>query len=98
MLKDGSQFDETNPIHRCIVIVSSMVIESTLYRQKNVFVCNNNRDCIRFAFMDLLQMELNEVRDSWNTHRIVHTRQDYIHGIPDELYHLSEIQGILIPS
>ena len=38
MLKDGSQFDETNPIHRCIVIVSSMVIESTLYRQK-MYLC-----------------------------------------------------------
>ena len=31
------------------------------------------------------------------TELFVQDNYDYIHGIPDGLYHISEIQGILIP-
>lgn len=44
--------------------------------------------------MDVLQHELDEVRDMWNTHLIVHRRnENQVYGIPDELYHIPEIQG-----
>ena len=46
--------------------------------------------------MDVLQQELDEVRDMWNTHLIVHRRnENQVYGIPDELYHIPEVQGII---
>lgn len=48
--------------------------------------------------MDILQNELNEVRDMWNTHRIFSSRagrsQGGVLGIPDELYYLPEVPGV----
>ena len=57
------------------------------------FVC---RDCIRFAFMDIIEMELNEVCDMWNNHLIAYTRRGNIDGIPEELYYLSEMRGNVV--
>ena len=53
------------------------------------------RDCIRFAFMDILQGELDEIRCLWNTHPMVKARTGHpICGIPDELFYIPEIHGI----
>lgn len=46
--------------------------------------------------MDLLQGELDEICDLWNNHQIVRTRQGHIHGVPNQLYHLPEVQGIIL--
>ena len=52
------------------------------------------RDCIRFAFMGLLQKGLDDVADMWNTHLIRSTRNGAIGGIPDELYFHPAIHGM----
>ena len=46
------------------------------------------RDCIRFAFMQLIQADLDNTCRMWNTHVIRPSREDVINGIPDELYFL----------
>jgi hypothetical protein len=48
-------------------------------------------DCLRFCFMDLLQLDLDDVRKQWNIHRIrpsVGSRCPA--GIPDELFYLPD--------
>ena len=51
------------------------------------------RDCLRFAFMDILQKELDCVKDMWNTHLIRKSRRDILGGIPDALYFIPTIYG-----
>ena len=54
------------------------------------------RDCIRFSFMDLLQGELNDICEMWNTHLIRADRtRRHVSGIPDELFFIPEIRGII---
>ena len=36
----------------------------------NLYLYLSKRDCLRFAFMDLLQQELNLIEELWNTHMI----------------------------
>ncbi len=51
-------------------------------------------DCLRFAFMDLLETELNQIAMEWNTHRMRPTRLSHSPpGIPDELYFIPELAG-----
>ena len=54
----------------------------------------SKRDCLRFAFMDLLQEELKQMMDLWNTHVIRSSRAETIGGIPDESYFFPEVTGI----
>ena len=44
--------------------------------------------------MDLLQEELNQMMDLWNTHVIRSSRAETIGKIPDELYFFPEVTGI----
>ena len=44
--------------------------------------------------MDLLQEELKQMMDLWNTHVIRSSRAETIGGIPDELYFFPEVTGI----
>ena len=45
------------------------------------------------CFSSLIQKNLDEVKEHWNTHRIRPSRFDTISGIPDELFYLPEIHG-----
>ena len=45
--------------------------------------------------MDLLQKELNDVRNLWNIHLIPHRRSPaHITGVPDELYYIPQLRGM----
>ena len=55
----------------------------------------HHRDCIRFAFMEVLQEELDEITQSWNTH-LLQRRRGGISGIPDELYNIPDLYGRLL--
>lgn len=62
----------------------------------NVFLCAILcSDCLRFSFMNMLQSELDEVKQMWNTHLIRYERsQAQVNGIPDELYYIPQLRGI----
>ena len=47
-------------------------------------------ECLWFCFSSMIQDELNEVRESWNSHYIRASRYHTAHGIPDVLYFLPE--------
>lgn len=52
------------------------------------------KDCLWFCFAELLQEDLNAVKQHWNTHRIRKSRNDTIPaGVPDVLYYLLEGRG-----
>ncbi|XP_064389966.1 uncharacterized protein LOC135337880 [Halichondria panicea] len=51
-------------------------------------------DCMTFAFMDLIQSELDNVVQMWNTHLIRRSTAETVNGIPNELYHIPEIRGV----
>ena len=46
--------------------------------------------------MDVLQEELNDIRDMWNVHRIRADRARRVSGIPDELFYLPELKGVCL--
>ena len=46
-----------------------------------------------FCFSTLLQIDLDHVKDHWNSHRIRNSGHSTIPGIPDELYYLPENNG-----
>ena len=49
---------------------------------------STDRDCIRFCFMDLLQCELHEINEMWNTHLIRpdRARKNVIRGMASHYY------------
>lgn len=47
-------------------------------------------ECLWFCFSSLIQQDLDQVKDHWNTHYIRRTRHDTVPGRPDELYYLPE--------
>ena len=49
--------------------------------------------CLWFCFKDILQADLDHVRDHWNTHYIRKSRHDTIPARPDELFYLPENGG-----
>ena len=49
--------------------------------------------CLWFCFKDVLQTDLDSVKNLWNTHYIRKSRHDTIPGRPDELYYLPENNG-----
>ena len=51
------------------------------------------KDCLWFCFAELLQEDLNAVKEHWNTHRIRKSRNDTVAGVPDVLYYLPEGRG-----
>ena len=51
------------------------------------------KDCLWFCFAELLQEDLDAVREHWNTHRIRKSRNDTTPGVPDMLYYLPEGRG-----
>ena len=46
--------------------------------------------CIQFVYRDLLQSNLDCVRDDWNNHFIRRSNNSHVWGIPDELYYFPE--------
>ena len=46
-------------------------------------------ECLWFCFSRVLEIDLNQVKEHWNTHRIRHSRHETIGGRPDALYFLS---------
>ena len=51
---------------------------------------NLEMECLWFCFSNLIQQDLDEVKDFWNTHYIRRSRHETVAGRPDELYHLPE--------
>ena len=51
------------------------------------------KDCLWFCFADLLQEDLNAIKEHWNTHRIRRSRHDTVFGVPNVLYYLPEGRG-----
>ena len=50
-------------------------------------------ECLWHCFSSVLQNELDEVKEHWNTHYIRKSRHDTINGRPDSLYFLPELHG-----
>ena len=48
-------------------------------------------ECMRFCFVHIIQRELDRTVASWNSHCIRRSRYDTVSGIPNELYHIPEI-------
>ena len=54
-----------------------------------------SRDCLRFAFMEVLQNELDKIHHLWNTYKIAKARTgNRVCGIPDKLFYNPEVQGM----
>ena len=52
-------------------------------------------ECVWFVFAQLLQTQLDEVTYAWNTHYIRCSRHDTVPGVPDVLYHISQLSGYM---
>ena len=52
-------------------------------------------ECIWFCFSEIIQKELDEVRDEWNNHYIRASRHHTASGIPNTLYFLPEGVGTM---
>ncbi|XP_046861247.1 uncharacterized protein LOC124454484 [Xenia sp. Carnegie-2017] len=50
-------------------------------------------ECLWFCFQSVLQNELNDIIDHWNTHYIRRSRYDTIPGVPNRLYFLPQLTG-----
>jgi len=50
------------------------------------------RDCSKYAFMALIQADLDRMKSTWNAHRIRANKVSQ-NGIPDYLYYLPEYRG-----
>ena len=50
-------------------------------------------ECLWFCFKNILQADLDSVKDNWNSHYIRASRYDTIPGRPNELYYLPENSG-----
>jgi hypothetical protein len=63
--------------------------------ERNLFNPDNDleKECMWFCFSDVIQNDLNYVKEQWNTHRIRDSKHDTIPGIPDELYYFPEKKG-----
>ena len=46
-----------------------------------------------FCFSNLIQQDLDHVKDHWNTHYIRRPRYDTVPGRPDELFHVAEMHN-----
>jgi len=50
-------------------------------------------ECLWFCFHKILQEELDNVKEQWNTHSIRRSRFETVPGRPDSLYFLPELHG-----
>jgi hypothetical protein len=50
-------------------------------------------ECLWFCFNKVIQNELNQVKENWNSHYIRESRHQTAAGIPDKLYFLPETVG-----
>ena len=50
-------------------------------------------ECIWYCFSQIIQEDLDIVKEHWNTHRIRKCRYDTVSGRPDSLFHLPEHHG-----
>ena len=50
-------------------------------------------EALWFCFSALIQVDLDHVKDHWNSHRICNSGHSTVPGIPDELYYLPENNG-----
>ena len=59
------------------------------------------QECLWTCFAQLIQNDLNLIKNNWNTHRIRKSRHDTISGKPGELFFLPERHGgtdnLLVP-
>ena len=53
-----------------------------------------HKEALWFCFADLLEMELERMKDYWNTHRIRKSRYAAVAGSPDVMYFLPEEYGV----
>jgi hypothetical protein len=62
---------------------------------RNLFNPDNDleKECAWFCFSDVIQNDLDFVKEQWNTHRIRNSKHDTIPGIPDELFYVPEKNG-----
>ena len=57
---------------------------------------NTHRNCLRLAFMDLIQNELDQTVGEWNSHYVRKQRHlSSPYGIPNKLYTMPELFGML---
>ena len=63
--------------------------------ERNVVDTSNeiSMECLWFCFNNILQADLDSVKDNWNSHYIRRSRYDTIPGRPNELYYLPENSG-----
>ncbi|WAR12359.1 hypothetical protein MAR_026539 [Mya arenaria] len=57
---------------------------------------NLHIECVRFCFTQILQHELDTVRQEWNDHPIRRQNGDEINGRPEILYQHPDLYGMLI--
>ena len=51
------------------------------------------KECLWFCFNKLLQKELDQVRERWNTHYIIYSHHTTQAGIPEQMYFIPESYG-----
>jgi hypothetical protein len=51
-------------------------------------------ECLWFCFCDILQRELDDMKESWNSHYVRASRHHTRHGIPNKLYFTPESVGV----
>ena len=52
-----------------------------------------NREALLYSFADVLQDDLDKVKDYWNSHRIRKSKHATVSGVPDMMYFLPEEFG-----
>ena len=64
-------------------------------RERNIFNPDNEleSECLWLYFSDVIQKDLDYVKEQWNTHRIRDSKHETIPGIPDELFYFPEKSG-----
>ena len=50
-------------------------------------------ECLWYCFSNVLQKELDSVKEHWNTHRIQKSRNNTVPGCPDSLFFLPDLHG-----
>ena len=50
-------------------------------------------ECLWYCFNNVLQKELDSVKEHWNTHRIRKSRNNTVPGRPDSLFFLPDLHG-----
>ncbi|PFX14985.1 hypothetical protein AWC38_SpisGene20822 [Stylophora pistillata] len=67
------------------------MVQSGILELGNTF----DMECLWFCFSKVLEKELENVKDHWNTHYIRKSRHDTVAGVPDILYFLPENSGLM---